>query len=134
MTFTHRPFNPEHDKAVLQLFCQMRGEKLDNFDFLPPSGLIVFHEEAPVCIGFLIKCDNKVAIHSDFLSDPELSKELRNQGVEYMRSVFAEEAKREGYRAIVAFTKHKKLAKRLTGLGFRLLDQGFFQVGRFLWL
>lgn len=134
-SFTYRRFNLDHDERLLRLFSHMRGEKLpEEILFLPPTGFVVFHEEAPVCIGFMIKCDNGMAINSDFLSDPELAKPLRQEAVEYMRSLLYTEAKRVGLQFVTCFTKHKKLAKRLEGIGFKKMDEGFTQLGRFLWL
>lgn len=135
MTFGYRRFDISNDERLLRLFAHMRGQELpEKIEFLPPTGFVVFHEEAPVCLGFMVKCDNSMAMNSDFLSDPELPKELRQAGVEYLRKLLYTEAKRCGLQFSTVFTKHQKLAKRLEGLGFKKMDEGFIQLGRFLWL
>lgn len=135
MTFGYRRFDLKSDERLLRLFSKMRGQDLpDKIMFLPPTGFVVMHEEAPVCIGFMIKCDNGMAVNTDFLSDPELPKEMRQAGVEYLRKLLYTEAKRCGFQFTTVFTKHRKLAKRLEGLGFLKMDEGYTQLGRFLWL
>lgn len=137
MTFRHEAFcvaKPEHERLLRQ-FAELRGQKTPaKIWFLPPTGIIVFHKDEPICLGFMIKCDNGMAINSDFLSDPAVPKKVRNDAVNYMRAVLCEVAKRTGFQFVTAFTKHEKLAKKLCGLGFKEIDRGFIQVGRFLWL
>ena len=135
MKFTHRPFRKEKDLELMRKFLFMRKEKVQaSTDFLAPFGVIVENEGVPVCLGFLIKCDNKMGIFSDFLSDPNFTKGLRNAAAQYMRGLLIEEAKKSGLLFVTSFTKHEKLAKHLNSIGYKELDKGFFQMGRSLWL
>lgn len=134
MTLKARPFHTLTDEHIFRSLAKLRGhEPPDKLEFLPPCGLVVTNEGKPVCVGFLIKCDNSMGIFSDFMSDPRESAEVRNESVELMRAVFYGEAERSGLQFITSFTKHEKLANRLTGLGFNKVDDGFIQMGRFLW-
>lgn len=134
LKFEHRKFDLKTDEALLRIFAFEHSEKVpDKIMFLPPTGFVVFHEEAPVCLGFMIKCDNGMVINSDFLSDKKLPKEMRNQGVQYLRGLLAAEALACGAKFVTAFTKHEKLADRLEALGYTKMDKGFIQMGRVLW-
>lgn len=135
MKLKARPFNFALDEHLFRSLAELRGEKIPKEIFgLPPTGLVVTNHGRPVCVGFLIKCDNGMGVFSDFLSDPRADKEVRNAAAELMREVFYSEAERCGLKFVTSFTKHPKLAKRLEGLGFMKMDEGFTQMGRFLWL
>lgn len=135
MNFTWRPFNLKTDETFLRALALMREEEVpETLSFLPPTGFIVFHEEAPVCLGFLIKCDNNMAIISDSMSDPAIQKDIRNEAVEFLRALQFTAAKEAGLQFVTGFTKHEKLAKRLEDFGFKRMFEGYIQMGRFLWL
>lgn len=102
--------------------------------FLPPTGCVVYHDDKIVCMGFLVKCDNKMGILTDLVSDNEVPKKERNQAVRILRATLMGTAQKDGIQFITSFTKHKKLAAYLETIGFTRLDDGFTQMGRFLWL
>ena len=134
MTFTHRPFDREKD---VEIFTKMLRDRSDNtpvdFTFFPPTGVVVLHEEIPVCIGFMIKCDNNTVINSDLLSDPNAEKEVRNQAVIYLREVLHAEAKKAGAGCIIATTTNEKLYRRLLEQGYFELNKNLYQLGRAVW-
>lgn len=135
MKLKARPFNLAVDEHLFRSMAELRGEKIPKEIFgLAPTGLVVTNGNKPVCVGFMIKCDNGMAIFSDFLSDPRETPEVRNEAVEMMREVFYNEAHRCGLKFVTSFTKHPKLADRLENLGFKKMDDGYTQMGRFLWL
>lgn len=135
MKFRIRPFILSDDEPLLRRLSAARGISVpENIYGLPPTGVVVSLEDEVICIGFLIRCDNRMAIFSDFLSDPSVAPMVRNEAVESMRQHFYRECCKSGHQFVTSFTKHKKLAQRLNGLGFQHLDQGFIQMGRFLWL
>lgn len=135
MKIEARPFSFATDEHLFRSLAKLRDEKLPDHIFgLPPTGLVITNHGRPVCVGFLIKCDNGMGIFSDFLSDPREPAHVRNEAVEHMREVFYKEADRSGLKFVTSFTKHPKLAERLQKLGFKKMDEGFTQLGRFLWL
>lgn len=131
--FNHRDFLRSDIPLYEQILRARNIEPTIVETFIPPTGVIVLFEEKPICLGFMIKCDNKMVINSDLISDPSYPKELRNEAVQYLRDVLEFEARKEGYYLISAFTRHKNLEKKLLTLGFNEFDQGLTHLGRFIW-
>ena len=129
-------FDLRFDEHLLRQFAGLREETFPPGEIagLPPTGLVVLDDHRPICLGFMIICDNGMGIFSDFLSDPRVEKSVRNAGVEFMREGFYRMARAKNVHYVTSFTKHEKLAARLQGLGFHKIDkERFFQMGRVLW-
>lgn len=132
----HKYIHSEHGELFSE-FRQARGlsaVSAEAMEFLPPTGVVIYNYAQPICIGFLIKSDNGTAECSDFISDPNVPKDLRQDAVQYMRKYFEIEAKKCGIRAIVAFCEHPRHIERLKSLGYVLTQQNLTHLGRFLWL
>ena len=123
-----------HSYYYRQLLASRSIDAAGLGSFLPPTGYIVFYGDVPAAIGFMIKCDNGMAINSDLISNPDVPQPMCADAVDFVRQLLAEEAEASGLRFITAFTKHKRLAERLIGKGFAKIDENLIQVGRFLWL
>lgn len=133
MKLTSRKFHPQLDEHLFKRFALDRGHHgAVSLEFLPPFGIVVANGSMPICVGFLIKCDNGMGIFSDFLSHPLVEREIRNAAVEKMREELAMEARKSGLKFVTSFTKHRKLAIRLESLGFKRMGE-FIQMGRILW-
>lgn len=132
MKFSAKEFGPaEHN--LLAKWLMGRGKDVPSLDFLPPTGVVVSYYEQPVCMGFMIKCDNGMAINTDFISDPEVPKDLRNAAVEHMRQCLYKEALKAGLKMVTVFTSIPKHADNLKAKGFVELDSKLTQLGRILW-
>ncbi len=132
MQFHYRNFDKEMDMPLLHKLLRLREEQEMSDIFLPPTGVIVFMEDLPVCIGFMVKCDNGMAINSDLVSDPTVPKELRSAAVQYMRELLYAKAKVAGLKVTTIFTKHAKLQNKLKDMGYVVVDSNLTQMGRAL--
>lgn len=121
VTWTHFSVENRDHRRLYRLMCSKRGVKNVDFTFYPPTGFIVFHLKRPVCVGFLVKCDNKTVISEGLVSDPEVSKWVRRESVAYYRKLVLNFAKKFGARVILCDTDVPKLAERL-------LEQGYTEV------
>lgn len=132
--FYHRYFDREKDLETFKSFLNARGldDKAD-LTFFPPTGVLVLWNGKPICLGFMIKCDNNTCINSDLLSDPSTDKELRNEAVVYLRKVLEDEARKAGIPFIIATTTNPKLFERLKDQGYVELNRNLFQLGRAIW-
>lgn len=130
--FSARKYVPETDFTHIKKWGENRGMKIGTPGFLPPTGIVVAYYSKPVCMGFMIRCDNGVAINSDFMSDPDAPKELRNEAVEFMREKLYELARQQGFRVVIAFTSIPKHVERLKEKGYIEMDKNLVHLGRIL--
>lgn len=134
MKFTHRAFNLKADEAIYREFANKCSQLVpDKIEFLAPTGLIVFCVGMPIAMGFLIKCDNGIAIAADFMSDPDYPDETRSAAVQYLREELYADAVKSGIRHITCIVRNEKLAKRLEAVGYERRESGYIQLGRNLW-
>lgn len=134
MNLSAKKFEASLHLGFLNECLKKRGMKPTDLDFLPPTGYVVFYHTQPVCAGFMIKCDNKMAINTDLISDIDVPKLLRNDAVEYLRKTLYFDAKKDGIKLITVFTNIIKHELRLKSLGYIDIDKNLTQLGRFLWL
>lgn len=132
--FTHRPFSVITDMPVMNRWLADRGMPKGNPNFLPPTGFLIYNGSTPVCLGFMIKCDNNTAINTDLIACPRVNDSLRNDAVEYLRQVLYKEAQDLKMQFVTVFTSIPAHAERLKSLGYAEIDKNLTQMGRFLWL
>lgn len=130
--FSFRKYAPASDFSLIKKWGENRGMQIGAPEFLPPTGIVVAYYSKPVCMGFMIRCDNGVAINSDFMSDPDVPKDLRNEAVEFMREKLYGLAKTQGFRVVIAFTSIPKHAERLKNKGYIEMDKNLVHLGRIL--
>jgi hypothetical protein len=136
MQFEALKFEKEKHLKLLHQFLKARGlyETAPIGDFLPPTGVVITNYGKPICIGFMIKCDNRMVIFTDFVSDISAPKELRNEAVIFMREHLEKLARHEGFDCISSWTSIPKHRERLKKLGFTEIENNLTHFGRFLWL
>lgn len=133
MKFKAVEFDKEVHMDVLNALLGKRGITMGDPKYLPPTGLVIHYYEQPVAIGFMIKCDNGMVIHTDFVSDIGAPKDLRNKAVEILRTSLDEMALAQGFAVVTAFCKIPRHVKNLKEKGYTEFDQNLTQLGRFLW-
>lgn len=133
--FNHRKFDRILDRNIFEIFLRKREDPSPiNFDFFPPTGVIVFYAEKPICIGFMIKCDNNTCINTDLISDPSVDASTRNLAVIHLREALAEEARKCNIKYIIAVTNNAKLVERLKEQGYTTINENLTHLGRPTWL
>ncbi len=135
MKFSAREFLAKEHMPILKAWVARRNLEFSKAseEFLPPTGIVIYYYSQPVCLGFIIKCDNKVAISTDFISDPEIPKHLRNESVEELRKALGALAKESGLKVMAAFTSIPAHVERLKSLGYMVFDKNLTQLGRPIW-
>lgn len=133
MKFVSREFNRSTDFNLLEKWMARRGMPVSDMSFLPPTGVVVSYYDQPVCVGFMIRCDNGMAINTDFVSDPDVPKDCRNAAVEHLRQTLYKEAMKNGLKMVTAFTSIPKHVEGLKAKGFVEIDKNLVQLGRILW-
>lgn len=134
MEFTSRAFDFIADKEVFEGFLKKRGDSSEaNFEYFPPTGVIVFVDEKPICVGFMIICDNKTCMNTDIISDPDFTPDIRHYAVTYLRHQLALAAKEAGINYVIAVTNQPKLIERLKEQGYVELNKNLTHLGRVLW-
>ena len=134
ISFKHRPFNLDTDIEIYESWLRARGNNQKiAWAFIPPIGYVILHNDHPVCIGFMIRCDNRTVINDGILSNPNTQKEVRQASVEYLRKLLLEEAEKFGAKLIIAQTDEPKLVARLEAQGYKKFLTNVTHLGRPLW-
>lgn len=134
MRFSYGRFEKEKHLDLLDDWMQKRDMKASDPSFLPPTGFVVCLDGLPICMGFQIRCDNRTAINTDLISDPDFNKRDRNEAVEFLRDILNRSAESAGFQFVTVFTSIPNHAVRLKKLGYTEIDKNLTQLGRFLWL
>ncbi len=133
--FSHQKFSSHLHLPIMKAWVARRSLEFTKVSetFLPPTGFVIFFYSQPVCLGFIIKCDNGLAISTDFISDPDVPKHLRNDSVQELRRVLEADAKESGLKVLTAFTSIPAHVVRLKSLGYVEVDKNLTQLGRPIW-
>lgn len=134
MKFTYERFEKEKHLDFLESCMAKRSLPMGDITFLPPTGIVVRLDDEPICLGFQTRCDNRTAINSDLVSDPDFTKVERNAAVEFLRDILNRAAEAAGFQFVSVFTSIPNHAARLKKLGYTEIDKNLTQLGRFLWL
>ena len=121
MEFNIRKLNPSDYDDVLVGWWKDWGWQAPPKDFLPEDGeggLMVLHNEIPVCAGFMYISNAKVKWVDWIISDKKIKdKKLKHKAVKYLIETLTKICSKDsGY--IYALLRHDGLIKTYEELGF----------------
>ncbi len=122
-----------HAKTFEKFLRSNDDESPVDFTYFPPTGVLVYCDGIPVCCGFMAKTDAGFVLNTNIIGDRDFDRDLRNEGVIFLREALAEKAKEAGYRFVLAETDQPKLVHRLEQQGYKILKQNMTYLGRVLW-
>ena len=123
----------EHGEILERWFADW-GQKHPPWDLVPPTGVIVYFNGAPVCCGFLCKTDTKLAIITNYISDKFCDKKIRRECLNSLTVKLDDLAVQLGFRMICASTAMKSMAERFKNMGYETTHENFINLGRFVCL
>lgn len=97
--------------------------------FLPPTGVVVEHEEELICAGFLLKTDAKVATICALVANPKVDKLVRSSAIDLMIESLLKKAVECGFGMVSAATNLKRLQQRFEDFGFIKGDENVTHYG-----
>jgi hypothetical protein len=128
-----RPYVAQHDYALLKSWWEQRSYPAQEPEFLPPTGLIISHEGADICAGFLFKTDAKIAVLGHVVSTSKsVDKILRSEALDHLIESLVGHAKECGFAVVTCSSNIPRLNERYEALGFSKSDENETHYGRVL--
>lgn len=126
-----RLFDLNRDYATIQEWWKLHGSFAPKPQHLSSTGLII-EADNPLCAGWLYNTDSKICIFEFVVSNPNVSKELRDAALTLLIEEIKKLASNRGYELIYSSVKGMKYINRLQVAGFVVADDDqthcFFEV------
>jgi hypothetical protein len=133
MKFRHEPYFTPFHFHILKGWWEGRKCGVPDPQFFPPTGLVVFGDDQPICAGFLFKTDAKIGVINHVVSSPEKMFGLdRDHALSYLIAHLIQEARTSDLKMVTAACNMKKMQDRYEGWGFTKADTNEVHFGRLL--
>lgn len=116
-TFTVHKFLPENYELI-KGWWEKREFPPAHFEHLPPTGFLVAYKGVPLACGFLFNTDAHIAVIGNFVSNPDVQKDLRQPAIDFLIEFLTSRAKDTGNTMVCCSTN-------LVGLGVRFENHKF---------
>lgn len=98
---------------------------------LPKTGLVVYHGDQPVCLGFLYSTDSAISWIEFMVTNPEAGLRSRVEGLDKLIKDLVQIAYEKGAKTIFTSSDNPSLIKKLGDHGFKVGDQNTTQLFHF---
>ncbi len=112
-----RPFHVR-DYPTLVAWGEARGFKLVPLAMLPTHGLVVMHDERPVCAGFLYRTDSTLGVFENVLGNHALDSYTRGAGLDILINAVVTLATELGMQGLFSAFGQTSLVERAKKHGF----------------
>lgn len=116
--FSNRKFNPETDYETVKLWWQDWGWPPLPLNFLSQNGVIVSKYGIDVAAGWIYSTDCDACWLENYISNKQVTKELRVGSIEYLIETMLERARDMGFLAALSSVKNPNLINKLLSAGF----------------
>jgi len=115
-----RSFDYDKDYVELTDWWKRHGSFAPDKEHLPKTGLLGYHIESgeKVCAGFLYNTDSSICVFEFFIVNPDISKEIRDAGLDKLINRIIELATQKEYSLIYTSVGVPKFIDRLESKGF----------------
>lgn len=128
-----KPFNWNEHHALLESWFVARGEDIPPWEFIPPTGFVVYHELEAICAGFMTKTDANTAIITNFISTPMSSKVIRKECLSFLAKLLDSYAGAQGFKLCVLSTAAPTMIELFQELNYKPILEKTLNLGRSLW-
>lgn len=125
-------YSKEKHQVIVEAWLNDWKEAVNTINFLPPTGIIVYHDKLPVCVGFLTKTDSGIAIITNILSDKNADREIKNKCVDSLLFTLDGLAEVEKFKMICVATIIPSVIKRFQKMDYFIAKEQFTNLGRYL--
>ena len=117
-----RLFDLDKDYAIIQEWWKQHGSFAPKPQHLSSTGLII-EADNPLCAGWLYNTDSKICVFEFVVSNPNVSKDLRDAALTLLIQEIKKLASNRGYELIYSSVKGMKYINRLLAAGFIIADE-----------
>ena len=126
MEFNIKELNPSDYEDVLVGWWKDWGWQPPPKDFLPNDGIggvMVTHNNQPICAGFMYMTNSKVSWVDWIISDKNIEDtKLKHEAVKFLIAVLTNICQDNGSKYIYALLRHEGLSKTYEELGYNKGD------------
>lgn len=123
LIFDVRPYK-SGDFRFVEEWISKRGLQKQDQAFYPPNGRTIVHEETLICVGFLTKTDAGYSAIGNFMSNPDVSREIRHEAMNLLIQELLELSRNNGFLHVAASSNNKKLLEFYKENGFAEVEEG----------
>ena len=113
----------EHRHTLDSLFDKYEWSKWDE-EIIPPNSFIALDNGKFLAFSCFYCLDVKAAIMGFTIADPEISKELRSEALDYLLSTIFNECNKLELKHISYYTDSLPMVKRMEKFGMTITDNG----------
>lgn len=120
---------------IMKSWWHLRDKPAPDIHFLPPTSVMLWFGDLPLCAAFLFKTDANIAIINHVVSNPSIpgiKKWVRSAAIDAMLKLLMERAKEDGFELLTASSNVHRLNVRYENLGFEKSDENETHYGRVL--
>lgn len=118
-----RPFELAKDYAIIEAWWKLHGSFAPRPQHLSSTGIII-EADSPLCAGWLYNTDSKICVFEFVVSNPNVSKDLRDAALTLLIEEIKKIASHRGYELIYSSVRGLKYIARLQAAGFVVADEG----------
>lgn len=115
---TVEPFNWDQHRMVYDKWFLLRKATRPMDEIVSPHGIVICWNGHPVCIGFLCKTDSRVALLTNFISDPVADDDIRSECLDTLIGELSDHANHGGFLILGTSSSVPALINRFEKLGF----------------
>lgn len=118
---------------IMKSWWHMRDKPAPDIHFLPPTSIMLWYGDLPLCAGFLFKTDANIAIINHVVSNPSIpgiKKWIRSEALDELLMRLQELAKADGFNLLTASSNVMRLNQRYEKLGFEKSDENETHYGK----
>ena len=117
-----RSFELTKDYDIIQQWWTLHGSFAPKPQHLSSTGIIIEADD-PLCAGWLYNTDPKICVFEFVVSNPNVSKDLRDAALTLLIEEIKKLAFQRGYELIYSSVKGMKYINRLQAAGFIIADE-----------
>lgn len=104
--------------TILNYWLEKRGHQQVEEDSLPKIGYIVLDDDAPICVGFLRRCEGNFGFLDGLATNPEVPGPIRHVAIDALVTKIIMKATEIGLTNLIAWSLDKGTLERSETHGF----------------
>lgn len=102
----------DHGETYERWFKERQAE-MPMREIMSPTGIVVYDNDIPVCMGFLCKTDSNASIMTNFISNINVDYKTRSECLDLMIDTLAAISEKEGFLILAAASPVRSICARL---------------------
>lgn len=110
-------YNSKNNNLIGNLLA-LRGLDVSMVEDLPNNGILVFQDDILIAAGFIRLIEGSSAMLDSYITNPNMSPELRNEALDKVTECLISQSKDLGISKLLSFTIEQTIVNRAIRHGF----------------